>query len=421
MWQSWKEQKGKNVAEGDKYQHFDSGHVDSGFLSGGNLVSTEEGLEFDRQACKSGPVVPEPSIAVEPMRADSGVDLGLSDNLSQLTLKPVTLNPLSGKVQSEPTIELTPVTTQLSQSQFQPQQRESVQPNINVQHHQHVQIQQQQQQRHDWPLYYMQDDDGDTHLHNAIAQGFLEVAFSLIKMAPHPCLLDILNDEQLSPLHLAVITHQARIVRSLVLAGANPALRDGNGNTALHLACASGDMASARALTDPLSLSEKRFTSPGRPTPALPQDLEQRNYEGQSCLHTAVLAGNVDMVRLLLRHGADLEAGEWLAGRTALHLAIEQHRTSVTTFLLQECAPRLDAPTYAGITAYQIAACRDLGLARELVKLGAKPQPPPESDSEESNSDSEMSEDSENEGDEGGNSTYHVQMSQLWHSVGLRA
>lgn len=118
-------------------------------------------------------------------------------------------------------------------------------------------------------------------LHNAILQGFLEVALRLIKISPHPCLLDIVNDEHLSPLHLAVITHQARIVRSLVLAGANPGLRNGNGNTALHLACSSGDMASAIALTDPLSSSEKRFAAHGRPVPALPQDLEQRNYEGE--------------------------------------------------------------------------------------------------------------------------------------------
>lgn len=125
------------------------------------------------------------------------------------------------------------------------------------------------------------------------------------------------------------------------------------------------------------------------------------------------------MVRLLLRHGADLEAGEWLAGRTALHLSIERHRTSVTKFLLGECKPSLEALTYAGITAYQIAACEDNVLATELIRLGAIPQPPPESDSDD-NSDSDMSEGSDDEG-QGGTTCRNNNISQNWQNVSLRA
>lgn len=52
--------------------------ADSGFLSNSSLGSEEE---------KSAALVPDP------MKVDSGVDL--SGTLSQLTLEPVTLNPLS--------------------------------------------------------------------------------------------------------------------------------------------------------------------------------------------------------------------------------------------------------------------------------------------------------------------------------------
>jgi len=112
-------------------------------------------------------------------------------------------------------------------------------------------------------------------------QGFVEAALSLIRIAPDPCLLNILNDDWQSPLHLAVLTHQPMIVRRLILAGADPSLRDFRGNTALHLTCTNGDVACAKALTDPLSPIERNELTPDRKVPALPQNLEQRNYNGK--------------------------------------------------------------------------------------------------------------------------------------------
>lgn len=118
-------------------------------------------------------------------------------------------------------------------------------------------------------------------LHIAVVQGYIEATFCLVNMAPHPCLLDILNDDGQTALHLSILTHQPRIARCLILAGANPEARNIKGNTALHLACACGDIDSARALTDPLSHGERGLHLPGRFLPALPQNLEQRNYNGE--------------------------------------------------------------------------------------------------------------------------------------------
>jgi len=118
-------------------------------------------------------------------------------------------------------------------------------------------------------------------LHIAIMQGYVEAALVLIRLAPHPCLLNIYNDDWQSPLHVAVLTNQSLIVRRLILAGADPSLRNSRGNTALHLACVSGDLACAKALTDSLSPMERNKLMPGQTVPALPQNLEQRNYTGR--------------------------------------------------------------------------------------------------------------------------------------------
>ncbi|XP_066583486.1 NF-kappa-B inhibitor cactus [Prorops nasuta] len=344
----------ENVA-GKCQKQQESSHIDSGFMSGSNLQFSSE-------------IVPEESNVVvqERMRDDSLVDLGLSESLSNLTLKKVNLNPLSIEVESEPIYKLA---TLNSKCEDDSKIREHILSRLTDE---------------PWQLYYAQDDEGDTQLHIAIVQGLVEAAISLIRMAPHSCLLNITNDDKHSPLHLAVLTRQPRIVRDLVLAGVTLALRNFRGNTALHLACAIGDLACARALTEPLSPIERNNLqhTPGKKVPALPQNLEQRNYNGEMCLHIASSGGHVDLVRLLLRMGADLEAREALSGKNALHLAVEQNRRSVVTFLLQECRPCLDAPTYAGLTAYQLALCLDRQLARELVRLGATPKPLPESESE---------------------------------------
>ncbi|XP_032681248.1 NF-kappa-B inhibitor alpha-like [Odontomachus brunneus] len=414
-------------------------NVDSGFLSSGNLQTSGEicdsGLQLpsldsregegpedrprgeiekreqQRRASATTPATVSSSSSsaattiAEPMRVDSGlvVDLGLSESLSQLSLKQVALNSLTGsragrgalpaKSNLEPNIELVPVRPDPSSDydirsdvDVEPPQQQQLRDrsygNDNV-----IVAQEQRATSNEepWQLYYTQDDDGDTQLHIAIVQGFVEATFSLIKMAPHPCLLNTLNDDCQSPLHLAVLTHQPTIVRRLILAGADPSMRNFRGNTALHIACASGDLACAKALTDPLSPMERNELMPGQKVPALPQNLEQRNYSGEMCLHVAAANGQVDLVRLLLRLGADLESREALAGRTALHVAVERGCRTVVAFMLHECRPCLDAQTYAGMTAYQLALCfDDIQLARELVRLGASPQPLPESSDSES-------------------------------------
>lgn len=167
----------------------EAGNVDSGFLSGGNLqfsgeISGDSGLlrsqeverwgegEGGQIAAAIGPTpkatTPASSSAAtsaaivdeaEPMRTiDSGVDLDLTETLSQLSLKQVNLNPLAAKggksIQTEPTTpELLPVSAKLPLNDEDEWHRQGDNDEGRVTSNEDV---------IPWQLYYTQDDDGDT-------------------------------------------------------------------------------------------------------------------------------------------------------------------------------------------------------------------------------------------------------------------
>lgn len=173
MWQSrtfgkLKKNVNDNNSEKDNNQSQDSGRIDSGFLSGSDLQEicestssptitvdnvNDQGIGFlqgDNKKPVGGCFSPSKVVIPEPMRTDSGVDLGLSESLSQLTLKPVNLNQLpTDKVQTEPTFELIPVTDHAKNQT----QQESCDKKIQID---------KLTQQGSWQFYYTQDDDGDT-------------------------------------------------------------------------------------------------------------------------------------------------------------------------------------------------------------------------------------------------------------------
>ncbi|XP_058790152.1 NF-kappa-B inhibitor cactus-like [Phymastichus coffea] len=335
MWQQQPTQKFDNL---DKCC-MESGTSDSGFLSCSNSALNSCTSEFDSNSMDCSSVM---------KNSKNEMDFNINDSFNQLSLDVVPLNPLQStkgclETKSESDSGIISLNTSSGHN------GDDQEP---------------------WQLYYTQNEDGDTLLHVAIIQGFIEASLSLISISPHPCLLDILNDDIQTALHLAVMTNQPEIVRKLVLAGADISIRNHQGNTALHLACISGDLACTKALTEPYAENKRNFSSKKL---SLPQILELRNYNGQTCVHIAASKDQLHLVRILIDAGADLEAQEYLAGRTALHLALEYGCGNVVSFLIRECRLSFDAVTYAGYTAYDIASCIDESLAKELVRYGAIP------------------------------------------------
>ncbi|XP_072122210.1 B-cell lymphoma 3 protein isoform X2 [Mobula birostris] len=170
-----------------------------------------------------------------------------------------------------------------------------------------------------------QDEDGDTPLHIAVAQGDVHMVQRLV----HLLLLgkkslDIYNNLRQTPLHLAVITRHADLTAVLVTGGASPVLLDRNGQSAIHLACEHRCLSCLRSL---LGLAHGK----GRGA----ADLDIRNYEGYTPLHIAVNNQDSNILTFLLDQGADIDAVDIKSGRTALIHAVENNCRDLVQLLLE--------------------------------------------------------------------------------------
>ncbi|QQP40799.1 Uncharacterized protein FKW44_014967 [Caligus rogercresseyi] len=158
-----------------------------------------------------------------------------------------------------------------------------------------------------WREYYEPDEDGDVQLHLAIASGFVEVVYALIRMVPDPEFLNIQNNHHYAPLHIAVLQNQPALVRRLVISGARLDVRDREGNTPLHLAARRGLLECGEALLKSISVSELTLRS----LPAVPVDIiDLRNAAGETVVHLATMGGHEDFLRFLSWNNADINALE---------------------------------------------------------------------------------------------------------------
>uniref|UniRef100_A0A182RBK8 Uncharacterized protein n=1 Tax=Anopheles funestus TaxID=62324 RepID=A0A182RBK8_ANOFN len=241
--------------------------------------------------------------------------------------------------------------------------------------------------KRDWMKSFQQDEMGETQLHLAVYERNEEHVSKLVTNLPRQ-FLNIQNDDGQTALHLAVLTDQSKIVRRLLIAGIDRTIRDLDGNTALHLASGMGKVNIVKELLTPPSFND---IAQGVSQTKVPQDMESWNYDGKTCVHLAAEAGSIEVIRSLIDAGADINAREGKSGMSPLHISIEKGNEALANFLLDECPLlSLEAVTYAGMTAYQLALIQDKRiLIGDLTKRGAEPMSLPESDAE-TDSDDEM-------------------------------
>ncbi|KAI6660064.1 B-cell lymphoma 3 protein [Oopsacas minuta] len=185
------------------------------------------------------------------------------------------------------------------------------------------------------------DEDGDTHLHLAIASEKSELVKKYIRtLILLKLKLDIKNHLKQTPLHVAVITNQPVIIRDLIAAGANVNVSDRNGDNCIHLACKWGDQHTMTALFESKS-----------PIP----DFDALNFNGIAPLHLAAINNNIECIKLLVQNNAQKNIGDGTSGKTALHHAIEGKHYNLIRLLVQFDFD-VNIPTFAGVTPLQFAS-----------------------------------------------------------------
>ncbi|XP_033754938.1 NF-kappa-B inhibitor cactus-like [Pecten maximus] len=223
-------------------------------------------------------------------------------------------------------------------------------------------------------MVYGTDSEGDNLLFLAIINEQIPLATVIIQMAPAADWLDIYNDElRQTALHLAVLTRQVSVARRLVVGGACLEMCDHNGDTPLHIACRQGDADTVRALLEPVRYEELQQNEYSIRYQKIPQNLEIRNSAGCTCLHVAAENGHMNVMKILLSKGAQINNGDAKKGATVLHRAAERGDLSLTTFLLGLSDINVDSKMYGGATPAVIAyGRRHCEIVDILKKFGAR-------------------------------------------------
>uniref|UniRef100_A0A673X5A5 Nuclear factor of kappa light polypeptide gene enhancer in B-cells 2 (p49/p100) n=1 Tax=Salmo trutta TaxID=8032 RepID=A0A673X5A5_SALTR len=193
------------------------------------------------------------------------------------------------------------------------------------------------------------------HQQSAVIQ---QLVHTVLTIQQHK-ILDKLNHLSQTPLHLAVITRQVKVVDVLLRAGADPTLLDRDGRTPLHLAALAGDDVTLRVLLGHLGERYNHLVN-------------MADYHGLHPLHLAVRKGGERCLRLLVGSGAKINDPERGSGCSALHLAVRENLLKVACTLITELKADVNMCTFGGNTPLHLAASQGSPtLCSMLIAAGA--------------------------------------------------
>ncbi|XP_033471352.1 NF-kappa-B inhibitor zeta [Epinephelus lanceolatus] len=241
----------------------------------------------------------------------------------------------------------------------------------------------------------MQDADGDTALHIAVAQGKRALAYVLATKMAQCGSVDVKEHNGQTALQIAAATNHHLIVKDLLEHGAQVDTRDLWGRSPLHLCAEKGHFLSLQSIWRTLMGSGQLI------------DIEMFNYDGLTPLHAAVLSHNavvkeqrslenlcsymakelvqktqmyVECIRTLLLMGASCGTKDLKSGRTCLHIASEEANVELLNIFLDlpSSLSVVNVKTFSGNTALHIVSSlqnhkSQVEAVKLLMRKGADP------------------------------------------------
>jgi len=194
--------------------------------------------------------------------------------------------------------------------------------------------------------------DGDNLLHTGVMNGDVDILKYLLNATlTYNCkeFLNEKNKEGDTPLHVAIKTPNKFMTRILLEAGANPNIKNMEGNAAVHLALIQAD---STILTQLLTISR---TNP---------HLNVANNEGLFPFHLAVKTGKLEIVIIMKEQGCDYNIRDRVSGSTPLHLSLRMGHVHITRYLVLKAMVDPEIANFANLSGVELA--RQMGLLHLL-------------------------------------------------------
>lgn len=156
------------------------------------------------------------------------------------------------------------------------------------------------------------------------------------------------------PLRKAVKDQDIKAVRALLIAGIDVNTKEAvYGNTLLHIAVSHRNKELVELLLN------------------VKADVHLKNHEGSTAYQWALDRNDLNIARMLVRAGADVNSKSSKSGRTALHLATAENKVELTKYLLSNGAD-VHLRDNSDRTALQDTVNRcNLEIAKILIEAGA--------------------------------------------------